>query len=80
MADYCKGMYGTPPGKIAPELMEKALKGKKPDTSRPGSRLAPGLEKARQDAGPLAKSEEDVLTYALFPEVAKTFLQHKYNA
>ncbi|MCH3951632.1 MAG: pyruvate carboxylase subunit B [Acidaminococcus sp.] len=79
MTDYCRGLYGMPPGKINPELSSKALKGKTSDFSRPGSRIAPGLEKARKEAGTLARCEEDVLTYALFPEVAKTFLANKYS-
>jgi pyruvate/oxaloacetate carboxyltransferase len=35
--------------------------------------LKPGLEQARKDAGSLARSEEDVLSYALFPEIAKDY-------
>lgn len=79
MCDYCKGMYGNPPGKISPELLDKALKGAQPDQTRPGARLAPGMEKAKQAAGSLARSEEDIITYALFPAVAKEYLQHKYG-
>jgi pyruvate/oxaloacetate carboxyltransferase len=36
--------------------------------------LEPGLEKAREEIGALAQSEEDVLSYALFPQVARPFL------
>lgn len=79
MCDYCKGMYGNPPGQINPELREKALKGASPDTRRPGARLAPGLEAARQACAGLARTEEDVLTYALFPAAAREYLQHKYG-
>jgi pyruvate carboxylase subunit B len=35
--------------------------------------LKPGLDQARQDAAGMAQSEEDVLTYALFPEIAKDY-------
>ena len=75
MTNYCRGLYGMPPGKIDAELSKLALKGKEPDFSRPGSRIAPGLEKARTAAGELARTREDVLTYALFPEIAVPFLK-----
>jgi oxaloacetate decarboxylase alpha subunit len=35
--------------------------------------LQPGLEAARKEIGGLAASEEDVISYALFPEIAKDF-------
>lgn len=79
MRDYCRGMYGCPPGPIAPELLQKALGGKAPIDCRPASLLEPGWEKAKRDAGSLARSEEDVLTYALFPTVAPDFLKKKYH-
>jgi pyruvate/oxaloacetate carboxyltransferase len=41
--------------------------------------LKPGLEKARSEAGSLAKSEEDVITYALFPDIAKDYFLHRDN-
>ena len=49
------------------------------NTKRPGALLPPGWETARQAAGTLAKTEEDVMTYALFPEVGKNFLEQKYG-
>jgi len=42
---------------------------------RPADLLEPGLEKAREEIGDLAESEEDVVSYALFPQVAREFLQ-----
>ena len=41
--------------------------------------LEPGFEKARQEIGSLAHSEEDILTYALFSNVAVDFLKKKYG-
>lgn len=78
MRDYCKGMYGTPPGAIDPALLQKALGGKQPITCRPASLLEPGWEKAKAEVGSLARTEEDILTYALFPTVAPEFLKKKY--
>ena len=77
--DYCRGMYGKPPGPLDPELLEKALGEEKPYTMRPADMLEPGFEKARAEAGPLARTEEDVLTYALFPNYAPDFLRAKYG-
>ena len=78
MKDYCRGMYGMPPGPISPELTRAAIGDEVPDFRRPGDKLEPGLEKARKEIGDLAKTEEDLLTYCLFPEQAKPFLKKKY--
>ena len=77
--DYCRGMYGMPPGQISPELMKKALEGEAPITCRPADLLEPGWEKAKSEIGDLAHSDEDVLTYALFPAIAVDYLKKKYG-
>ena len=79
LKSYCKGMYGKPPGPISQELLEKALGDEKPSFPRPGDLLEPGWEKAKAEAGNLARTEEDVLTYALFPNYAVDFLKAKYQ-
>lgn len=71
--NYLMGLYGEPPGPVNKELAEKVLGKKKPITVRPADLLEPGLAKARTAAANIATSEEDVLSYALFPEVAKDF-------
>jgi len=48
-----------------------------PIDCRPADLLPPGLEQARQEIGELAQSEEDVLSYALFPQVARPFLERR---
>ena len=75
--NYVMGLYGEAPGKIAEEIKEKVLGKKEPITCRPADLLKPGLEKARNEAGSMAKSEEDVLTYALFPDIAKDYFLHR---
>lgn len=77
--DYCRGMYGKPPGPISEELLAKALGDEKPSEQRPADRLKPGFDTARQQAGELARTEEDILTYALFPIYAEEFLRNKYG-
>jgi pyruvate carboxylase subunit B len=79
MKDYCRGMYGKPPGPISEELSSKALGNESPSFERPADRLAPGFMDAKKALGPLAKTDEDILTYALFPANAVEFLQNKYN-
>ena len=71
--NYMMGLYGEPPGPISEEVKEKVLGKKQPITGRPADLLEPGLEKARKEIGSLARSEEDVLSYALFPEITKEF-------
>jgi pyruvate/oxaloacetate carboxyltransferase len=71
--NYVMGLYGEPPGEISEEIKQKVLGKKKPITCRPADLLKPGLDEARQEAGSLAQSEEDVLSYALFPDIAKEY-------
>lgn len=76
---YIRGMYGRPSGEIAPELKAAVLGDGEMNTKRPGSLIEPGWEKAKAETAGLARSEEDVMTYALFPELAPAFLQKKYQ-
>lgn len=72
---YVQGFYGRPPGPIDPEIQKKVLNGREPITCRPADLLEPVLEKLREEIKDLATSEEDVLAYALFPQVARRFLE-----
>jgi oxaloacetate decarboxylase alpha subunit len=71
--NYVMGLYGEPPGPISEEIKKKVLGKKEPITCRPADLLEPGLEKARSEIGSLAAGEEDVLSYALFPEIARDY-------
>lgn len=73
---YVLGYYGRSPAKINPDVAKVILKGEKPITCRPADLLKPGLEEAaaRLDAK-LATSEEDILSYCLFPEVALGYFE-----
>ena len=71
-----KGEYGTLPGEVNPEVRAKA--GIKPEaviTCRPADLLQPEIEKYRTQYADIAKSDEDVLSLALFPQVAPDFLK-----
>ncbi len=71
---YVQGYYGAPPAPIDPEVKAKILGDAQEITGRPGDHIPPELEKARQELGPWAQSEEDVVSYVLFPQVAQEFL------
>lgn len=73
------GDYGKTPAPIKPEFAEKILKGEKPITCRPADLLEPEVEKMKAEAAKYAIQEEDVLTYAMFPQVAPKFFE-KRNA
>ena len=70
---YIKGMYGRPPGPIDPAIQRLILGDDRPITSRPADGLEPELDKARAELGDLAGCEEDVVSYALYPQVAREF-------
>jgi pyruvate/oxaloacetate carboxyltransferase len=71
--NYVMGLYGEAPGPMNEQVRQKVLGKKEPITCRPADLLEPGLEAARREIGSLARSEEDVLSYALFPDIAREF-------
>jgi pyruvate/oxaloacetate carboxyltransferase len=71
--NYLMGLYGEPPGPVSDDIKQKVLGKKQPISCRPADLLKPGLDDARREVGDLATNEEDVLTYALFPEAAKEY-------
>jgi pyruvate/oxaloacetate carboxyltransferase len=71
--NYVMGLYGEPPGPINDEIKRKVLGKKEPITCRPADLLKPGLDEARRQLDGLAASEDDVLSYALFPEIARDY-------
>jgi oxaloacetate decarboxylase alpha subunit len=75
--NYVRGYYGRPPAPIDPEIKRKAIGDEDPIDCRPADLIPPGLEQARTEIGDLAQSEEDVLSYALFPQVARPFLERR---
>jgi pyruvate/oxaloacetate carboxyltransferase len=72
--DYIKGLYGKPPAPVDKKVIKKIIGNEKVITKRPADLLEPEFEKLKKEIGKLAKSDEDVLSYALFPPVAKKFL------
>ena len=74
---YFMGEYGKAPGKVNQKIQTMAIGDKKPLTCRPADLLDPELSKLKIEAEQITKSDEDVLTYAMFPDIAKIFLQER---
>ncbi|MFI1244638.1 oxaloacetate decarboxylase [Enterococcus sp. 6D12_DIV0197] len=72
--DYVKGFYGQSPAPISEEIKETIIGDAEVITVRPADLLAPQLPAFREEIAEYAKSEEDVLMYALFPQQAQDFL------
>ena len=68
---YAAGYYGATPAPIDPKLQKRLIGKLKPITCRPADLLKPGLVAAADALPPnTIQAEEDILSYALFPEVA----------
>jgi oxaloacetate decarboxylase alpha subunit len=74
---YIRGEYGRAPGEIDPELKRNAIGDETPTTRRPGDGLEPGMPAARQGVREFGGTEEDAISYALFPNEAKKYLASK---
>jgi len=74
-----RGEYGKLPGKVNEEVRKKAIGNDKVITCRPADNIPDELPGYREACKEFAKSEEDVLSYALFPQVAENFLKKKYG-
>ncbi len=75
--NYLTGQYGKAPGKINDKIKKLAVGNAKVITCRPADLLENEMGNLRVQCESLAKSEEDVLTYAMFPDLAQTFLQER---
>ena len=74
---YCRGEYGRTPAPIDPAIREMILGGEKPITGRYADSLEPIVEPTRKKLGDLAKTDEDVLSYIAFPNLAERFLEER---
>ena len=69
------GQYGQTPAPIKKDVLKKIAPDAEPITGRPADQLQPELAKAKEEIGALAHSDEDVLSYVLFPQVSREFLE-----
>ncbi|MBB2494199.1 sodium-extruding oxaloacetate decarboxylase subunit alpha [Aquipseudomonas ullengensis] len=74
---YLQGRYGQAPGKVNEQLRKQAIGSEEVIDVRPADLIPPELAKLRAEVGSLAKSEEDVLTYAMFPDIGRKFLEER---
>ncbi|MCR4430603.1 MAG: oxaloacetate decarboxylase subunit alpha [Tepidanaerobacteraceae bacterium] len=75
--NYVKGLYGKPPAPISPDIKKKIIGDEDVITCRPADLLEPELEKDAKEIAYYMEQEEDVLTYALFPQIAIKFFQER---
>ena len=75
--NYFLGQYGMAPGKLNANIKKKAIGDEKEITSRPAEKLKPEFNNLKVKSESFASTEEDILTYAMFPDIATTFLQER---
>jgi pyruvate carboxylase subunit B len=74
---YLQGRYGQAPGTVNDAVRRMAIGDDEIITCRPADRIQPEMDRLRHEIGEVAKSEEDVLTYAMFPEIGRKFLEER---
>jgi len=78
---YVQGYYGKPPAPITNEIRKIIIGDDEVITQRPADLLENELEKAKEEISELYETTEDVLSYVLFPQPAKEFLENrKFNS
>jgi oxaloacetate decarboxylase alpha subunit len=77
MKNYVRGYYGRPPAPIDPQVQKLVIGDEQPIDCRPADLIPLGMEKAKDEIGDLARTEEDVISYALFPQTARPFLERR---
>ncbi len=75
--EYMKGMYGKPPAPVNAEISKKIIGDEEVITCRPADLLEPEFDKFKSEGEEkgFVKSDEDALTYALYPPIAPKFLK-----
>jgi len=77
--DYVRGLYGKSPAPVKDEIKKKIIGNEKVITQRPADLIKPEMEKYKKEIGELANTFEDVLSYALFPQLAKKFFENRLS-
>ena len=75
--DLLAGKYGQTVKPFDKEVQKKAIGDEEPITCRPADLLEPSLDKIEKECAQWKQQDEDVLTYALFPQVAKEFFEYR---
>lgn len=74
---YLQGGYGLAPAVVNPTLQQQAVGSEELVECRPADLLQPELDRLHREIIPLAQCEEDVLSFAMFPEVGRKFLEER---
>lgn len=74
-----RGEYGALPGEVDEEIRKKAIGENEVIACRPADLLAPEIDKIKKQYGDIAKTEEDILSCAMFPQVAPGYIKHRDN-
>ncbi len=74
---YLKGQYGKPAGEIDEDFRRSIIGDEKVITVRPADLIPPEMEAAKKEIGDLAKNQEELLMYIMFPQVGRDFLEGK---
>ena len=75
--DLVAGKYGQTLRPMNPDVVKKVIGDQERITCRPADLIAPGLEKLEREVAPWKQQDEDVLSYALFPQVALDFFKYR---
>ena len=75
--DLVAGKYGQTLRPMNPDVVKKVIGDQERITCRPADLIAPGLEKLEKEVAPWKQQDEDVLSYALFPQVALDFFKYR---
>ena len=75
--NYVKGLYGKPTVPISDKIKQKIIGDEKVYTGRPADLMEPELDKLRDEIKEYIEQDEDVLTYALFPQVSIDYFKYR---
>ncbi|MFZ5652110.1 MAG: pyruvate carboxylase subunit B [Bacillota bacterium] len=78
--NYMRGFYGRPPAPVNEEVRKKIIGNEDPITVRPADLIEPELPRARELVAEYIQQPEDVVSAALFPQVAPEFLKQRASA
>jgi oxaloacetate decarboxylase alpha subunit len=79
MKAYLRGRYGQAPGPVNPDIMRRVLGDEKPISERPADLITETIDQYREEIGDLARSEEDIISYALFPNAARSYFERRHR-
>ena len=72
-----RGEYGRLPAPVNEDVRKKCIGDAPVITHRPADDIPPELDKYRKEIGEYMEQEEDILTYAMFPQVAPKFFEYR---